>query len=347
MGFLHNAVIAVLIFVSTLVSGTLGFFHLSQPHQQIPILDISSRPTSPTTQSTAEEQSWAPIAQIEATSTRGWIIRNGFIYYEGAVNTSGVFIERMLTTNAATFFISTIDADFGRDDNNVYYDGQIIEGAEANSFKVLGPGYESGGYAKDNLHVYFEKSSTSGTVAPITGADPTTFIGIGFAYAKDKYAVYESGLVVSGADPNTFSVIGLANATSAPDALWAKDRTHVFVNGETITNPPPDPSSVRIILDQSGNVTGYVADKTYLFDAYDGSLIMGADPRMFTVLNDWYAKDSTHVYSYECNVIAGKYVTIGTPIEGADAAHFILVDDNESFDATDGVHQYYQGCQII
>jgi hypothetical protein len=366
--YLHSLAVAFLVFLNS-VAGALGLFHISQysivpMNQTTPTSSQSYSPLAATTnsitetgttstvaaQSTPEEPFWFSLFQFHATSSSGWMIEKSAVVYEGAVDSGGRFVNRIVQSEPNTFAVSVTDPDFGKDPNNVYFDGSIIANAVPNNFIVLGPLYDDGlhdgTYAKDNAGVFYEDRATSGSVGQISDADSKTFWAIGYGYAKDDRSVYQFGIVLPVADPATFSVVGIANATGAPEALWAKDRTHVFVNGSIITDPEPDPNSVVIVFDENGNPSGYLKDKVYVFRAYDGSVVEGADPATFVVLNKWYAKDKVHVYSYDWSVVEGTYSTIGTPIEGANAASFKLVSDVSSYDATDGMHEYYQGRQI-
>ena len=67
------------------------------------------------------------------------------------------------------------------DDSHACFDGCVIDGAKAESFKPLG-----GGYAKDKASVYYNG-------VKINGADAASFKYIGRGVATDKHHTYMDG----------------------------------------------------------------------------------------------------------------------------------------------------------
>lgn len=85
------------------------------------------------------------------------------------------------------------DTGYERDASNVYYDGQLIPGADPKTFKAVGVNY-----SVDSKNAFFQTRI-------IPGADVGTFETIhDYGFAKDKYRVYEMDKVIPGADPNTY-----------------------------------------------------------------------------------------------------------------------------------------------
>lgn len=78
----------------------------------------------------------------------------------------------------------------GNDD--VYFDGRVIEGASASSFSIL-----RDGYAKDTWTVYY-------CGVKIDGASANSFKVLGYGYAKDTWNVYFDGKKVDGASADSF-----------------------------------------------------------------------------------------------------------------------------------------------
>ena len=79
---------------------------------------------------------------------------------------------------------------------SVYYDGQIIQNADPQTFHIL-----RDGYATDSWNVYYQ-----GRVVP--DASCSTFRVLSWGYAEDAWNVYFDGQPVPGAGVNTFRVLG-------------------------------------------------------------------------------------------------------------------------------------------
>jgi hypothetical protein len=348
MQYLHIIVVGLLIFINSVVASAVGLFHLSQPYVVPPTLASSEQPGA-IGQSTTAGVLWISVSKIQATSTSGWAIQNGSIVYDGAVDSDGNFVNRIVQTDPNEFMVSVINPHFGKSMSNVYYDGAPISGADANSFTVLGPSYDdgqhNGGYAEDRAETYYEDSASSGTVAPISGANAPSFSFLGFGYAKDSGSVYLFGDVIPGADPETFTVLGLADSPegSLSGDTYAKDKNHVYLNGMAVPSYV-DVSSFALVYDNNGQPTSYAKDKNHVYNAYDASIINGANPTTFIVLNSYYAKDKYNVYSFDGpggNVAGTSVVSIG-----ANPATFRLVSGITSYDATDGKNEYDRGWPV-
>ncbi|CAF1120429.1 unnamed protein product [Didymodactylos carnosus] len=79
------------------------------------------------------------------------------------------------------FMFQDLGMGYGKDFFHVYYLGQKISNANADSFGVL-----SDGYAVDALNVYYKGQEVS-------GANVYTFQVIGPGTAKDAFYVYHAG----------------------------------------------------------------------------------------------------------------------------------------------------------
>jgi len=88
---------------------------------------------------------------------------------------------------------------YTRDATQVFFKGQRLEGAQADTFRVLKRGRPWTHWGSDGRHVYY-----GGT--RLDGADAAAFQVLGRYYARDSRAVYYLGQVVEGADPQTFRI---------------------------------------------------------------------------------------------------------------------------------------------
>ncbi|CAF3868031.1 unnamed protein product [Adineta steineri] len=152
------------------------------------------------------------------------------------------------------------------DSYNVYFNGQLVEGLSASSFKDLGYGY-----AKDIMHVFFMGKQ-------IKGASGSSFqVLAGGWYSKDFMDVYYWGEKLPGASGSSFQVLS---------GQYAKDFMDVFYAGKKIQGASA--SSFKILED------GYAKDFMDVY--YAGKKVQGASASSFKVLGNGYAKDSWDTY---------------------------------------------------
>jgi hypothetical protein len=192
----------------------------------------------------------------------------------------------------------------------------------------------------------------------LPGVDPTSFTTIKNdpAFGKDATHVYAGVSIVAGADPVTFQLLS---------RFYGKDATHVYVFWPTasiVVGVDPD---TFVVLDDpfgsnNGEYTGALAkDKNHVYS--QGQVIPG-DPATFTILNQSYNEDASHVYMGTTTVSSspstfwgdpdGNFAedgnTIyysGTPIAGVDAATFSVQRTYPYFYGIDSKNVYYIGYQ--
>ena len=110
--------------------------------------------------------------------------------------TRGVLVD----ADSATFMVVLEDAFsrmvFGKDASHVYFENELIPGADPVTFITLG----ASGYSKDAYHVYGAPNVTS---------------------------------IIDGADPATFQLVGLAQC--GPNCQYdAQDKNHKYLGGEIV-----------------------------------------------------------------------------------------------------------------
>ena len=95
----------------------------------------------------------------------------------------------------------------------VFYNGKLLRGASASSFRDLG-----GGYAKDNFRVYYRGKR-------LEKASANSFRVLKNGYARDNFNVYYRGDVMRGASVNSFRVM--------KDG-YAKDNFNTYYRGKRV-----------------------------------------------------------------------------------------------------------------
>lgn len=117
-----------------------------------------------------------------------------------------------------------------KDKNSVFYQYEVIAGADPASFKHIGSAY----YA-DSKRVYW-------CLTPIPGADPSNFTVIGDSFiAKDSSRIYRSGEPLPGYDVSSFELI-LHN--QAGFQIFS-DKNGIHIN--KMTFPRSKPGKVEVI----------------------------------------------------------------------------------------------------
>lgn len=162
-------------------------------------------------------------------------------------------------------------------------------------------------------------------------ADASTFVELGFGYAKDAHSVYCRGEVLEFVNPATFEV----------DARFTRRHTigdQKVTSAAAAADSVPSPSAARkaakgvdTLLSGMGLGTAVVGE--YRVEqgvvSYEGTAIKGADAATFEALRAGYGKDRRRAYY------------MGRPIVGAlGGSHFHYVGDDY---ASDGQHTYFKG----
>lgn len=96
------------------------------------------------------------------------------------------------TPNIGSFLYYNRKYHIFRLDDRVFYMGELLQGADANTFDLI-----SFPYSKDKDDVFYKN-----TVLP--NSDPRTFKILSSKYAKDKNNVYEEGQIIKGYSPDEF-----------------------------------------------------------------------------------------------------------------------------------------------
>ncbi|MCF0064284.1 DKNYY domain-containing protein [Dyadobacter chenwenxiniae] len=200
--------------------------------------------------------------------------------------------------------------------NNVYYCGSLasptfdlVAGADVKSFQTLDNKFSKlptiRQYAIDEKFVYYKGKA-------IPGADPSSFVVLGYACGKDCNHIYTAYKIVSD-DPDHFvkidrhlskdsKCIYYADRVISYDAphfqllakvdgfTYFKDGHSIFVNGVRFDQPD--------VLSFEPLRHGYSRDAAhvYLLGPASFKIVEGADPGSFQVINQYYSLDQNHVY---------------------------------------------------
>ena len=238
--------------------------------------------------------------------------------------------------------------------NGAYDSGRFpIKGADSATFEVVAdPAYCRGECvfdAQDKNHRYLRgvivQTETSDSAAIFDAQNSPT------RYAKDAAYVYFDNKVVSSADLKTFVIIGQSGSVFNGGRSYAKDKKRVYLDGEILA--AADPNTFMFIKTEAGELTNFAKDKKYVYSSSIGEIVQGADPASFLVVNEFYAKDKSSVYSVTPRAANNFYFV---PITGSDPYTLTVVDSSISdakltescgtncvYDAQDKNHKYFRG----
>lgn len=179
--------------------------------------------------------------------------------YLCATDGSSVFKEGKVVKDVNLSTLTSFHScQYAKDENQVYYGGAVIEGADVNTFSVYGEDRYC--YAYDIQHVYYKgelvPDSIPSVLQKIRPDDPfspetdgkhiyfngkqldidvNNFQYLGKSVIKDDISVYQGEKKIEGADAATFELIPV----SMPQALnvCAKDKNHSYFDGEIRMHP--------------------------------------------------------------------------------------------------------------
>ena len=238
--------------------------------------------------------------------------------------------------------------------NGAYDSGRFpIKGADSATFvAVADPAYCRGDCtfdAQDKNHRYLR-----GVIVETETSDSATIFDAQNSptkYAKDAAYVYFDNKIVSAANLKTFAVIGQSGSVFNAGRSYAKDKKYVYVDGIVLSGA--DPSTFMFIKTKAGELTNFAKDKKYVYSSSIGEVVPGADPASFLVVNEFYAKDKSTVYSITPRAANNFYFV---PIAGSDPNTLTVVDTSISdakltescgadclYDAKDKNHKYFRG----
>ncbi|MDB6022737.1 MAG: hypothetical protein JWQ04_2594, partial [Pedosphaera sp.] len=164
-----------------------------------------------------------------------------------------------------------INGEYAKDNNKVYWDTEIIQRADPNTFVYLG-----NLYAKDKYKVFWRERE-------IKGADPNSFqiIDGPNLWSRDRKDFYFGERPVAVMDLASFKII---------KNNWARDKTAYYAVPQfaTIVKMDCDYPSMRILSEE------YALDKNRAY--YEGIPIEGADVKSFHVTGTITAKDKFQKY---------------------------------------------------
>jgi hypothetical protein len=140
--------------------------------------------------------------------------------------------RRVTKIDAATF--QPFNDIWARDAGAVYTaTGKPVKDADPTTFRALDagldedtflhPGRMPQGFGADRDRVWFHNATYPGAWQ-VKGADPATFVSMGYCYGRDGRHVYHEQKIVEGADPRSFRLYGSTGYAADHAAVFSRGR---------------------------------------------------------------------------------------------------------------------------
>lgn len=225
-------------------------------------------------------------------------LRKGIREHGYSITSQGVFYNAQLITLADVSSFTCFNEEQGersydgsdlryyaKDENNIYYQGRIVQGARPDSFRILSQEEQS--YWRDDEDIYY-----AGEL--VEGAEVKHFKAIDkdSAYYHDGRQVYFHGQVVKGADVESFELL----LSTYQDDL-AKDAAHIYFDG--LLQSHIDAASFELLCD---DYLFYSRDKKHFYYKLE-ELDPRIDPLQVRIIDTKYAVTNIGVfYADTCSV---------------------------------------------
>lgn len=214
-------------------------------------------------------------------------MRVGTSYYFSKDKNKVFFIDKTIPRAHPLTFecLGGDQSPYARDHNLAYYRERGFN-VDIDSFQVVGSPYIGAGshYAKDKYSGYHENKKIAGSHGP-------TFVSIDSYKAKDKNFMYNMGEKIEGLDVS--SHISIKPKGYSKVSSYSKDKRFVYYRFKKIQGSHSP--SFRILVFNE-NCAEHALDHKQVY--FGGTIIKGADPKTFKVINCISARDSKHTYNY-------------------------------------------------
>lgn len=219
--------------------------------------------------------------------------REDKVYYKFWSFGQGGWNEKVLENADLESFseIKSDDNTYGKDEFNVYYENEIIPGADPTTFKIL-----KKGFAIDAKRAYYYNDS-------IENSNPKEFEVIDYDFSKNHQNVFykNKSLNVCSVDnfsfvfPNKDNVLG----------RWSKDGCHYFYNNYKV--PSDDYKNIRVYQGSHG----ISSDKKYVYQ-FDKNYFETNNRKVFIKEKGIIVEDTIDIKTFviENNILKDKFGNI-------------------------------------
>lgn len=167
---------------------------------------------------------------------------------------------------------------YGRDKYHVFFWGDVLEGVDAATFRIVDIG-DDYNYTADKDHVY-----QFGFI--IENADPATFRIISKDFAEDKNDYFWRNKSLKVVDKGSFVLVPDSEDPSV--SYWGKDKYNAYNLPWHVSVPIKDYDSFRAVSAR------YALDSCQVY--HRGSVVEGADPTTFKEILWDFGQDKNGIY---------------------------------------------------
>ena len=259
-----------------------------------------------------------------------------------AIDKEYVYGRGIKRENSAPRSLEELGHGYWKDKNNVYYDGKVLEGADAGSFLVIGGNM----YATDIYNYFWNGNLWNSFKDKISSDEVKEFINTHkdlkkYWWNQDDLAsmreygrqfegqegyfiqdnkVYWEGSLLKHADYRTLVIL---------NAYYAKDDKYAYYTDKKLIKS--EASLFKLVEDPYDKAHidhgSYASDDVHFY--FKGKIEKKISPSSYKFLNRYYSKDDNNVYYQAVRLI-----------RGADAASFSVIEDKY---AEDDFRYYREG----
>jgi DKNYY family len=187
---------------------------------------------------------------------------------------------------------TVLSYNIAKDNNHIYYNGELVPSADVSSFELLEPAYtDSKNYKfytfakdKDRVFYYFE---------PIASAQPESFERLWGAYSKDKDKLFYENKELFNLSEQVERI------TNDKNNNYISVDGRIYFEGRSLTNI--DFATFKALEHN------FAVDKKHVY--YENNISTEMSPKGFEVIDAYYQKDEKYLYR---NLKALKFVDLDT-----------------------------------
>jgi len=229
------------------------------------------------------------------------------VYYYQKRESGKLTIKVLEDVDPDTFVVEIPSSPYSRDAKNVYWNGERLIDADANTFKLMMRTL----YGTDGKNVYYQSTKLLDVDAGKFKLENTS-VGL-----SDQY-VYYYGVKLEGIHPDNF-VFGSDYVKNDSVVYYLREADTGTFEVTSVCVIGAKGKNYRCIEDKIKDETPIlfgIYESGVYFRNYENEEVFDADPMTFQILNEYYGKDKNAVY----------FTT--RKVEGADVHAFELVTNN-------------------
>ncbi len=252
----------------------------------------------------------------------GYSIANNGVYYDGKLIDLADAESFVILENAKN---SSSISKYAKDKKYFYHNGDVVEGVKTDNLQQFAVGGDT--YWRNSTQVIYDDQVLAGA-NPENIAGFESFRGWAYSISNNQFNAYIHGKSLPDVDRESFTPL---------NEFFAKDRHHIFEK-DTIILAAADAQSFELFEDHD---FGKDNKHVYYLTHMQPFLIQDIDVDSFEILDRGYVRDKDHIY------YTHQYKSI-EKLEHIDAASFEVTGYDELTDSDSrDKNRYYYGVKIV